>query len=1492
MSSNKETPDNQLPANARASRERDMDRAASPGYWAVPVSRPSTLDRRAAPPSATSAASSASHGGSASPPPPYNPFDELAPESLPTFSAGVPFTTAPAPNPFASPGSVPTNPFADESLPQRATSPGGHPRGVSRSVDHGRPTSSSSFRSRVQTPPAALVLPHQFTIPISPGLAINSSPNRPGSGSRHVRQAHSISVFGAGRVEPYAQFAAPSPGIDPRTVFATGAAADAPATRISGSGTRTDVAPSPSPAPSPSRALNTPAGGPSESRPYTPDDPVHPLSVHPSPDLVRDRVDPAWPPLVPQRSIPILAVPPITTSHAAVAPNPFRLDASLQTPQSRAESPKAWDFSSPTSAIPLTHPPPLGATSPASPVRPGPDVNEPQPVPPLARRFAGPPWRQRLTEAWGSAKMLVSYVEAENKRNYRSFLIGLVTVFLVVVFLTLVRNALVRSSIVFVKLSEDTVGQYDLLMTPSQDGTSMFLNATDLTMRLASVTSIRGAVPRWILPVNVTVSDQGQWNTSAVKRDVLATAVVLIMDTKLEQDLGVGVSWKHRPLGENEAHVTGSLLRALGKRPNLGDTINLKMDLSVVMASAMGNSTSLNQAQITLTRTQLEMAILVTGANRTAIYQSAQLQPDGTYRVPLGAVTNNQADQFATLTQTMTVVDAIEQPDGKFPQNLGNVIVVDLDPTEIMLKRTAAQLAQNPLAASAVPWKASDVASFRLRDYAMSMVLMMRDRLAIYTMSDIDRSRAIIEVANDVMRVIGLFAPVDLVDVLNLALKGTSFIRVFMDEIFFTVIAVLSLLAVLLIYSLLLADVEEKTFEYGMLRTLGLRQTSLIHLLILQSIHFSVPAIGLGLLVCVILYVPVEFFLSSFAAVPMALQLDPSAWGLGIGLGLILPLVGMLVPIRRALTQTLRDALDIYHHVVFDSIVTIKRLTDLGINIGETILALLLVGVGFMVYYMVPVAFIFNDTGLLFRILTIILLGMVVGQTLVAQVLQHVLEMAVMAIMVVAAGDKVILGVVAKNLASHLKRNQKTALMFTLCLAYIIFAAVMFQLQANTLAQTLEWTYGADLVVQGKSFISPLPEPRLDQYLRTVPDVAGFTFLTWPLTSYYVVSTTRFASLASLDRPQAQILGVQRNYLDVALGQYYMPVTVADGLAPSAVIPALSTPLLPFVPADMRVVPPPPLTSPPVANETAAYTSAIPVVISEAVADTLYATPSTNCVIEVEYWPGGTAAWSVTRQQLARPLAIVKKLPGLAGVNRLTVSKAPLLVSMDRYQALLDDVDAVAGTSYTRVVSMPAVVGNVSAADARGRGWTVPKKTLLVRLRGGMSDLQVEAVINGLNTVLGDHDLQVQNLRYQLKATDSAAFFINLLFNIVALVGILLSFFVLWLSFTANLRENAWEFGVLRAIGLDGSTVVRVYVYEALAIVIATVVLGTLVGGITAVTVTLQFNLFTEMPMVLAFPSGLYAFVVVFSVVVAVAGSWYPASQYRQKKIAMALKGM
>jgi len=68
---------------------------------------------------------------------------------------------------------------------------------------------------------------------------------------------------------------------------------------------------------------------------------------------------------------------------------------------------------------------------------------------------------------------------------------------------------------------------------------------------------------------------------------------------------------------------------------------------------------------------------------------------------------------------------------------------------------------------------------------------------------------------------------------------------------------------------------------------------------------------------------------------------------------------------------------------------------------------------------------------------------------------------------------------------------------------------------------------------------------------------------------------------------------------------------------------------------------------------------------------------------------------------------------------------------------------------------------------------------------------------------------------------------------VVAAFCLILAFFASWMSFSANIAENSREFGVLRALGLNYWQVVRVYIYEALAVVISSFVLGTGVGTYT-----------------------------------------------------------
>jgi ABC-type antimicrobial peptide transport system permease subunit len=42
----------------------------------------------------------------------------------------------------------------------------------------------------------------------------------------------------------------------------------------------------------------------------------------------------------------------------------------------------------------------------------------------------------------------------------------------------------------------------------------------------------------------------------------------------------------------------------------------------------------------------------------------------------------------------------------------------------------------------------------------------------------------------------------------------------------------------------------------------------------------------------------------------------------------------------------------------------------------------------------------------------------------------------------------------------------------------------------------------------------------------------------------------------------------------------------------------------------------------------------------------------------------------------------------------------------------------------------------------------------------------------------------------------------QLFVTIVGIIALTLSFFLLLISTTANIKENLWEFGVLRAVGL------------------------------------------------------------------------------------------
>ena len=840
-----------------------------------------------------------------------------------------------------------------------------------------------------------------------------------------------------------------------------------------------------------------------------------------------------------------------------------------------------------------------------------------------------------------------------------------------------------------------------------------------------------------------------------------------------------------------------------------------------------------------------------------------------------------------------TVIDAIDDTYGKYPSALGNVVVLEKEWVEQIARSTLNQIA--PFFTNGTT--AEFIRSFKLEDYAMMSVITLKDRYNLYAGTSTERKASLMKASNEVALAVGMDHPIQMQQVLGLALEATQFIQIFLNEIFFTVLVVLVVLAFILIASLMVSDADEKTFEYGMLRTLGFRSRHIIVLLITQSLFFSVPGVIFGLLICYVLFLPISYYLTLMVGSPVDMSVSPAALALGIVLGLVLPLLGVTVPIRRALTKTIRDALDVYHNVTFDTKLTIMKLEDLGLSPTQTVLSIMMVVIGFMVYYMIPLSFTFSRLDLFFRIMTVILLGMVCGLVFLSLVVDGYLQAASVYGMTSLFRDNNVAILVLKNLSAHSSRNRKTSIMFTLCLGYIIFAATMFFLQAKSFSRTLEWFYGADVVVDGPGFYLPLPEEKLRSFLETIkytdatsPDdrdkiVIDYTFATYEMNGYSPLRSVVTNRMAYVRTSRIRLFGIEKNYLDTALSAYYNPAEINNrdytfdrdiNGAPDAVRALFGKPILSSAstqtPASVlanRVRDYAGTFGP---NTTLAYADTLPILLAESVRDRASIEAKTDGLMTLTYTRFGE---SRDRTYRMVPVALLKKFPGYPTITRLQANNAPAMISMDNYVRILNELESL---SEQKVTSL-------------SNGVAVPKGKLLIRLKPVTATLQIEGLVNSLNSLLENDKFVVTNLQSQIESTQTASDLIIIVFNVVAIVGITLSFFVLLLSFTANVRENSWELGVLRAVGLTKLSVIRVYLYEALAIVFSSTILGTSVGILTASTLTLQNNLFTEMAFVFDFPTSLFVFIVASSCALACVGSFWPINEFNKKPIAVALRG-
>lgn len=1179
------------------------------------------------------------------------------------------------------------------------------------------------------------------------------------------------------------------------------------------------------------------------------------------------------------------------------------------------------------------------------------------------------------SSAFAVLGIVIAYILTDIKKKPRSFKIGLLSIFLVVGFLVLMQSALQVSGLVFLKISENQIGDADLVLTPLsasndsrlQEGafTSNPLNSLRLLdgefleRACEEVEELVGCAPRWVFFGDAM---------SKMNREKLRV-YVLAVDSLKEKSIGLGRNLMAPALQGNESYVTFSTVQSLALR----DQVALKIDVINTLVSqgflSFGNETSsnltseqrvaefkaslkqvlrdtygflsvdgsqtLNTSAVKTNAKELSDALKESGVsldaslrdypelergfaeqlgvpvsslenfefslrNLTEVLDSADSLPENTsfsanetVEAALDAVI-----EALNLSASFEIKENITSPNGKWPESLGNVLVFDYRYIPSIIADSIAEalrLSPNEIVSSLAPTQGvkdliiEGVNAVNLKKLTVSENFVIKNRMSVY----VDQNTIeeyFIKLTNKYFKAIGKEYPATASIPLAQAVQGVLIVKSFLDNIFTSAVFILIMLSVLLIYSLMLSNIDEKTYEFGMLRALGFQSDHLLLLLLIQGLIYAVPAMAFGFVFSFLVNGFVGFLVFDWAAEFTTYQLHYTAIIIGFLLGILMPLLSNILPIVRALSKTLRDSLDLYHRVVNVFAVRVMKLEKLGISFSQFINAFSLIIMGITTYYFAPLAFIKQDVALFLAIMNIVLIFLILGFTLLINLLQVPFEKLLLFLVLCPTKDRKLFELITKNMTAHRKRNAKTALMFTICLAFLIFSGAGFALQTNVIENSLRVSLGADLTVLDAT--NGLDEASLRGFLAAYhqqhpTNLQEYTFVTFPLDEMPAVSVPELSPLSGFPSRPCKLLGVEPNYLQTSFTKFYLP-TEFD---PSFAFPQLEDGQRDGFAGLFSLEGTEALSLEEDPRETLADTSKRPKSQSQGLNETilLVIPEGARSGLAIDTTTPGVLKFG-ERVYKVRVRNMARKVPGFGlsfSSYQTIVATVYAAVSMRQLQLLQQrEWQRSAG------VNTSAEIAEFFSQQPSNLSYGLTKQRLMVKFARELDYYERTELANGLRNYFRSDLTLLFDMTQLVETSQQAFYFINLFYVIVAMISIFLSFFLILVSFTSNVRENSWEFGVLRAIGLSKSQMTRLYMYEAGVLTACSGVLGSIVGIVVAITLVLQLLLFTELPFEFLFPVEIFCLTFGLGLVTAIGGSYFAVKEIREKSIANVTKGL
>jgi ABC-type antimicrobial peptide transport system permease subunit len=928
------------------------------------------------------------------------------------------------------------------------------------------------------------------------------------------------------------------------------------------------------------------------------------------------------------------------------------------------------------------------------------------------------------------------------KKRKVGYVLGVFSCIMVVFSVAIAQSALNQVSIIFLRLAESESGEFDLIITPSGITNSSSFNYTQIVRSLQNFpnyedysynspritannqkfmkasTCIYGNKTlspydiQWIY-FSANVSDNACANNVEYCPlsycEVPRVGNIIVYHSDSEYRSVIGRKWTRPKLNPGEAYIGSEL--SIGLNVQVGDIV-------LVQYSDWNMGGPLREVGV------------ITDETKTFNYR--------TYF-------------------PVKIVEVIDDPLGKSPGGLDSNYLY-LEYTNFMPLYANYSIHQN---------YTKELRKVDLINYASQIIFNLPpSRVVAYNKNIYDDiQRMLVDFASKISYAVG-YTQISPTYPLLKYMYSTRFFRLFISLIITLIATILSLLSIVLIYSLLMVNVENRKFEYGILRMIGMARHNVIIIIGMQATLFALPGWIIGIVLAQLVYIPIGFILDAYLQVELTKLITYDGFLIASALGLIIPYFSSILPIYDALGQNLQDSLDTGRSKVKAIIYKIERSTDVSINWPVVVVGGFSAIFGGAVYYAFPLALVSFNLTLLLTMFFVLLLAMLLGLIVLSLNFEGIIEHFITYLLFFWENGA-IRKLIIKNLVAHRVRNRKTSIMFSLSLAFVIFLSIAFKTQIESLQFDQLQSKGARIQISGSVINNQAMRIIFDKIARESPAVSGMAFMTHPITSYISFS-------ASNSKPELS-----------NIGKYKSSTINIHGISPQFVRSTYSTFWKYSASRNSRYS---------IVEQLYSSPGSSTAIIGKVLQDNLKLDIDTPFSVRIDQRTEGAA--NVT-YEIFKPIGIVSSIPFFTATQfPFDSDDQDILVSLPTFLRLVK-----AKTGYKKLKDLPMRYLLVNfESTATERDVKLFKSRVYREVARGVSVVDVQDKLTGLNTAIS---------------------VIDFFFIFTTVIAMVICFFSLISSMYTNINEQTKEIGVLRAIGVRKFFIWRLYVYEALVLLLS-----------------------------------------------------------------------